>query len=38
MGHAVYKPGGGDARHPGADEGNALANEKKTVVAMPQRS
>src|SRR6185312_11907225 len=36
MGEAIDQPTGGNARHPGADQGNALPAEKKTVIAIAQ--
>ena len=33
---AVDEPGGGDAGHPRADEGDALAAEEETEVAMAE--
>ena len=36
FGEPVDKPGRGDARHPGADEGDALAAEEEPEVAMAQ--
>src|ERR1017187_965073 len=35
-GEFVNEPTGGDARHPGADERNALSGEKQAVIAMTQ--
>src|SRR5208282_1600782 len=36
FGEAVDEPGGRDARHPRADEGDALAAEEETKIAMAQ--
>ena len=36
MGEPVNEPGCGDAGHPGADEGDALAGEEKLEVAMAE--
>ena len=38
MGEPVNEPGCGDAGHPGADEGDALAGEEKLEVAMAEGS
>jgi hypothetical protein len=35
-GEAIDQPTGGDARHPGADERDALAAEEEAEVAMAQ--
>ena len=37
-GEPVDKPGGGDAGHPRADEGDALAAEEEAEVAMTERA
>ena len=37
-GEAIDEPDGGDARHPGADERDALAAEEEAEVAMAQRA
>ena len=36
VGEAVHQPSGSDAGHPSADQREALAAEKQTVVAVPQ--
>src|ERR1700722_5914622 len=38
MGQAIDQPAGRQPRHPCADYGNALAEEKKFEVAVSQRS
>src|SRR6185437_17073223 len=36
IGKPVHQPTGGDARHPGADEGNALPTEEQPIIAIAQ--
>ena len=35
---AVDQPTGGDARHPGADQGDALAAEEQPVIPVGERA
>ena len=37
VGQTVDEPAHGEALHPGADEGNALAAEEETIISVVQR-